>query len=65
MSFAQPVSITDIFRFPTIEALSAHLGGAGDDDAAVRQGEARAQNRRAALQRRRGISLQAGVGEGS
>jgi natural product biosynthesis luciferase-like monooxygenase protein len=64
-SFAQPVSITDIFRFPTIEALSAHLGGAGDDDAAVRQGEARAQNRRAALQRRRGISLQAGVGEGS
>ncbi len=64
-SFAQPVSITDIFRFPTIEALSAHLGGAGDDDVAVRQGEARAQNRRAALQRRRGMNLQVGVGEGS
>ncbi len=64
-SFAQPVSITDIFRFPTIEALSAHLGGAGDDDVAVRQGEARAQNRRVALQRRRGMNLQVGVGEGS
>jgi hypothetical protein len=64
-SFARPLSITDVFRFPTIEALSAHLGGADHDDEAVRQGEARAASRRAALQRRRGMNLQIGAGEGS
>ena len=64
-NFAQPISITDIFRFPTIEALSAHVSGSGTDDAAVRQGEARALNRRAAMLRRREVNLQVGAGEGS
>jgi hypothetical protein len=48
---AAPLSITDIFRFPTVEALSAHLDG-GERDMAAPQGLARAEGRRAALQRR-------------
>jgi acyl carrier protein len=47
------LSITDIFRFPTIQSLSAYLGNEGEDDAAAQSGKARAQGRRAAMQRRR------------
>jgi natural product biosynthesis luciferase-like monooxygenase protein len=46
------LSITDIFRFPTIQSLSAYLGREGEDDAAAQAGQARAQGRRAAMQRR-------------
>jgi acyl carrier protein len=46
------LSITDIFRFPTIQSLSAYLGQEGGDGAAAQQGKDRAQGRRAALQRR-------------
>ena len=46
------LSITDIFRFPTIHSLSAYLTKDGDDDAAAQTGMARAQGRRAAMQRR-------------
>ncbi|UVO51484.1 LLM class flavin-dependent oxidoreductase [Sphingomonas sp. SUN019] len=53
----RPLPLTDIFRFPTVETLSAHLSTTGGDDAAVRQGEARAVGRRAALQRRIGLRL--------
>lgn len=47
------LSITDIFRFPTIHSLSAYLGQEGEDDAAAQAGKARAQGRRAAMQARR------------
>jgi hypothetical protein len=46
------VSLTDIFRFPTISTLAAHLSASGDQPEAAREGQDRAQNRRAALQRR-------------
>jgi len=51
----RPLPLTDIFRFPTVQALSAHLSGGGDGDAAVLQGQARAAERRAAMDRRRGV----------
>ena len=45
--------LTDIFRFPTIALLAAHLdGGADGDDVAVRQGQARAEGRQAAFRQR-------------
>jgi natural product biosynthesis luciferase-like monooxygenase protein len=49
------LSITDIFRFPTIQSLSAYLGQEGADGAAAQQGKDRAQGRRAALQRRQAV----------
>jgi natural product biosynthesis luciferase-like monooxygenase protein len=45
------LSITDIFRFPTIQSLAAHLADGGADRA-TQQGSERAQGRRAAMQRR-------------
>lgn len=63
-TLARPLPLTDIFRFPTIAALAAHLA-AGDDGQATRQGEMRAQGRLAAMRRRRGdaaIPLSAGRG---
>ncbi len=45
------LSITDIFRFPTIASLAAHLADGGLDRGA-QQGSDRAQGRRAAMQRR-------------
>ncbi len=47
--------LTDIFRFPTIALLAGHLtAGAEADDIAARQGQARAEGRRAALRQRQG-----------
>ena len=54
----RPLPLTDIFRFPTVQSLSAHLLDSGDGDAAVLQGQARAAGRRAALNRRRGLTAQ-------
>jgi len=49
------LSITDIFRFPTIAGLSAYLSKSGEDDgAAAKQGQDRAAGRRAAMANRRG-----------
>lgn len=48
----KPVSLTDIFRFPTVATLAAHLSVAEPQIAAAREGQDRASNRRAALQRR-------------
>jgi natural product biosynthesis luciferase-like monooxygenase protein/amino acid adenylation domain-containing protein len=50
------VPITDLFRFPTIRGLAAHLGADGQGAAAAvtEVAEARAQARRDALARRRG-----------
>lgn len=53
VAVARPLSLTDIFRFPTIEALSAHL--AGDGEGAARpgtHGQDRARSRRMAIHRR-------------
>ncbi len=48
------IAITDVFRFPTVQALAAHLGDASSQDAAAKQGQDRAAGRRAALARRQG-----------
>jgi len=48
----KPVSLTDIFRFPTVATLAAHLSVSTPQVAAAREGQDRASNRRAALQRR-------------
>ncbi len=50
-ALGRSLSITDIFRFPTVQSLAGYLG-AGDSGAVVRQGQDRAAGRRAALQRR-------------
>jgi natural product biosynthesis luciferase-like monooxygenase protein len=54
-ALGRDLSITDIFRFPTIQSLSAFLGQDGEDDAGAQAGKARAQGRRAAMQRRQGV----------
>jgi natural product biosynthesis luciferase-like monooxygenase protein len=48
------IAITDIFRFPTVRALAAHLGDAGQDDMpdAASRGAARAAARLARMGRR-------------
>ena len=48
----KPVSLTDIFRFPTVATLADHLSQSGTQPEAAREGLDRAQSRRAALQRR-------------
>jgi hypothetical protein len=53
-ALARDIAITDIFRFPTVRALAAHLGDAGVEgqpDAASR-GTARAAARLARMGRR-------------
>ncbi len=49
------LSITDIFRFPTIQTLSQYLSQDGADNAAAQQGTDRAAGRRAAMARRAGL----------
>jgi acyl carrier protein len=49
----RPLSITDMFRLPTVRALSAFLAGELDEGAVARQGEDRAAARRDAMARRR------------
>ena len=53
-ALARDIAITDIFRFPTVRALAAHLGGAGGDGApdAASRGAARAAARLARMGRR-------------
>jgi len=54
-ALGRDLSITDIFRFPTIAGLSAYLSKSGEDEgAAAKQGQDRAAGRRAAMQNRRG-----------
>ncbi len=45
--------MTDLFRFPTIRALGAHLASGGDDEAALEASQDRGAARRELLQRRR------------
>ena len=58
-ALGRDLSITDIFRFPTIHSLSTYLGDANAEGAAARQGVDRAQGRRAALKRRQGLRADA------
>ncbi len=51
-ALGRDLSITDIFRFPTIQSLSTYLAQDGEDDAGAQAGKARAQGRRAAMLRR-------------
>jgi hypothetical protein len=48
------LSITDLFRFPTIATLARFLGGEASDGARLEDVSARGEARRAALQRRAG-----------
>lgn len=48
----EPVTLTDLYRFPTIRALTAHLSGEGNSDA-MQKSTARAEQRKAAARRRR------------
>lgn len=53
------LSITDIFRFPTLESLAAHLSGGTADDSARKQAEAAEETARAdAIARRRALRAQ-------
>ncbi len=53
-AIAHPVSITDLFRFPTIRTLAEHLGGGAPVGVSGgEQAQARAEARREALQNRR------------
>lgn len=64
VELGRDLPITDIFRFPTVQSLSAHLsGGDGAGDAAG-EGISRAEGRRAALQRRLGTRAPAVLGKG-
>ncbi len=49
---ARELAITDLFRFPTVRALAAHLGRTADEAAGARSGADRAESRRAGLARR-------------
>ncbi|MBN8614724.1 MAG: LLM class flavin-dependent oxidoreductase [Deltaproteobacteria bacterium] len=53
----KPLSITDIFRFPTIAGLAGFLGGAGDGEAdkGLEESADRAAARRAAMQQRANV----------
>ena len=53
-SLGSGLSITDIFRFPTVQSLAGYLAG-GDSGAVVQQGRDRAEGRRAAMQRRQAV----------
>jgi acyl carrier protein len=46
------ISITDLFRFPTIRALAGYLAGSGGDRSAIRTGVGRVEARRAAHAKR-------------
>jgi len=50
---ASPLSLTDLYRFPTIESLAAHLGEPAGANGPATGGQDRAEKRRAALGRRR------------
>ena len=59
------LALTDIFRFPTIRTLAAHLASGTADDLAARDGLARAEGRRAAIARRATARASIAAGERS
>ncbi|MEJ2539371.1 MAG: LLM class flavin-dependent oxidoreductase [Gemmatimonadota bacterium] len=46
-------TLVDLYRFPTIQALSRHLAEGGDDTSQVQEGQDRGSRRRQAMARRR------------
>ena len=55
----RPVPLVQMFQYPTARALAAALTATtGADDAVVKQSQDRAQQRRDALQRRRGVRVE-------
>jgi hypothetical protein len=48
----KPVSLVDLFRFPTVAALAEHLGAEAGDDASAQEGQSRAQARKDAMAKR-------------
>ncbi|HEY0079207.1 MAG TPA: amino acid adenylation domain-containing protein [Pyrinomonadaceae bacterium] len=50
------LSILDLFKYPTIEALSGHLSRETQEEASFEQTQDRAQKRREAANRRRGLA---------
>ena len=55
-ALGKPVSLVDMFRFPTVRALAAHLAdGNVEDAAALKQSHDRAQTRKDAMQRRQQV----------
>ena len=53
-AIAAPIALTDLFRFPTIRSLVAHLAGGESTDAA-QEGTDRAKQRRELQQKRRAV----------
>jgi aryl carrier-like protein len=53
-SIEQPVSLTDLYRFPTIRSFAEFLRSGGGDGR-IRHSTDRAQQRKDAMQRRRGV----------
>jgi hypothetical protein len=52
-ALTQPLSLTDLFRFPTIRALAQHLGAAGPAANVIEESVDRADLRRQSMLRRR------------
>jgi hypothetical protein len=48
----RPLTITDLFRYPTVTALAGYLGGGNTGDTRLQDVAARGEARRSALQRR-------------
>ncbi len=54
-ALGRKVSLVEMFGYPTVRSLAAHLGGDGDgDEAALSQSQDRAEARREAMRRRQG-----------
>jgi hypothetical protein len=55
-ALGRSLSVVEMFRFPTVRSLAAHLDG-GDEEAsaAMKQSHERGQTRKDALQRRRNL----------
>jgi natural product biosynthesis luciferase-like monooxygenase protein len=54
-ALGREVSLVELFRYPTVSALAAHLNRTGDDQTALRQSQERGRARLDALQRRRAV----------
>ncbi|HUU34694.1 MAG TPA: phosphopantetheine-binding protein, partial [Vicinamibacterales bacterium] len=60
----QPLSLVDLFRFPTVAALAEHLGRTTSDTAVLDRGQARARTRLEAAGKRRATLAAARGGDG-
>ncbi len=60
----RPLSLVDLFRFPSVAALAGHLGRATADTAVLDRGQARARTRLDAAGKRRATLAAVRAGEG-